>query len=136
MAAIKENTLQTDIEQAILNSFVPTQQMNWSPQSNASTVKFSTLLRDAIVKYATQPAFVFQGPLPSGSSNFGYVNNIIIPHGLAYFPNINPIEVYNVLTQRFETTVALTSPVVLDVVDSTKIILTGTVGQVVRITLW
>ena len=134
--AARDQILQNDIEQAILNSFIPQNGVNWSPKSSPNSVKFSTLLEQAIVKYHTTPAFIFNGPLPTGALNSGYTTGIIIPHNLGYFPKINPLETFDILSGQFVTTPATISPVVLSLINNSIIVVQGTVGQLVRITLW
>lgn len=133
MAAPKDNVFKTELEQAILNSYIQQPGVILNPTLTPQLQKFCQEVHKTVIKYVVTPAFTYTGPFPPGLSPFGYTTSIIV-HNLGYIPRVNPIERFEVVSGKFK--VPLEAILKIDEITSNHIAVQGTVGDTIRIILW
>ena len=133
MPAAKEAIFKADLEQALIEAYMQQPGVTFTPSLTPQLQKFCQLVHKTVVKYVTTPAFLYTGPIPPGSSNFGPSYSTIV-HNLGYFPQVNPIEKYNFITSRYEVPAELVCKITA--ISDTTIVVFGVVGDPIRLTLW
>lgn len=137
MSAPKESTFKTDIEQAIIHSFIPTNKFKWTLNVTPQLSLYAKNMRDAIVKYVTTPAILVDVIVPPvGSTTSGPVD-YLIPHNLGYIPTVNPPEKWeNISIGVFEFRMNVTGGPKFIRVTASDFIVNASVGDRIRIIAW
>jgi hypothetical protein len=139
MSAVKESTLKTDIEQACIHSFIPTNTYNWTPTVTPQLDRFAQFIRDAIKRYVTTPSFQFVGVVPPLFNQTSGMREYTLTHNLGYLPIINPVEkeeVINFVTVfRVSNSTQINRPEIVQI-DSTIVTVSANIGDTIRVTMW
>jgi len=139
MASPKENTLKSDIEQACINSFIPTNNFNWTPVITPQLQRFAQFIRNAIVRYVTTPSFQFTGPVPPLNNQLSGFREFTLTHGLGYFPMVNPVEQEEVInfipTLRVSNSTQTNRPEIVEI-TTTTVVVRANIGEIIRVTVW
>lgn len=139
MSSAKENTLQTDIEQACINSFIPTKNINWTPTVTPQLQRFAQFIRDAVVRYVTLPSFQFAGTVPVNGLQLTGFYDFALPHNLGYIPQANVVELLEVIssipTYRVSNTTQTNRPEIVEL-TTTQVTIRAFIGDTIRVTLW
>lgn len=128
--ATKEDQLKADIERAVLDSFVATNKVKWTPIVTPQLQRFAENVRDAVVEYATTP-ITLESEILLGDNG-----EKTLVHGLGYIPKVNPIEKETTLVGGLTKFVVDDGDFAFVEITTNSIVISGPVNQKFRVRIW